>query len=176
MENLSLYENLFIKADGLIGEGKVSEAKELLEEILEQCPDFGKAHNHLGWIHYNKLSNHEKAIYHYKLAIKFDPNYPATYLNYAYLLVDLNRFKEAKEHIDFTFKTLENIDYCNFYSELGRIYELESDYVVAYTYYQKASKLAFNPQFIENMKINTQRLSNKMSIFDKIKIKFKKKI
>ncbi|WP_130734996.1 hypothetical protein [Flavobacterium sp. J27] len=176
MENLSLYENLFIKADSLISEGNVSEAKELLEDILAQCPDFGKAHNHLGWIHYNKLSNHERAIYHYKLAIKFDSKYPASYINYAYLLVDLGKYKEAKEHIAFTFLTLENIDYCNFYSELGRIHELEGDYIVAYRYYLKSKKMAFNPQFIENMKSNTQRVYDKMSIFEKIKIKFNKKI
>lgn len=176
MENLSVYENLFIKADSLIGEGKVAEAKELLEDILEQCPDFGKAHNHLGWIHYNKLSNHEKGIYHYKLAMKFDPKYPASYLNYAYLLVDLGKYSEAKEHIRLTFATGDNIDYCNFYSELGRIAELEGEYTLAYQYYKKSKDLAFNPQFIENMKINSRRVCDKMSIFEKLKIKFNKKI
>ena len=54
MESLSFYENQFIKADSLISEGNSAEAKELLEEILSQYPDFGKAHNHLGWIYYIK--------------------------------------------------------------------------------------------------------------------------
>jgi len=31
MDNISHLENQFIKADALIGEGKISEAKELLE-------------------------------------------------------------------------------------------------------------------------------------------------
>ncbi|NJM78525.1 MAG: tetratricopeptide repeat protein [Flavobacterium sp.] len=172
MENVSLYENLFMKADALISDGNSSEAKEILEDILAQCPDFGKAHNHLGWIHYNKLSNYDKGIYHYKLAMKFEPKYSASYLNYAYLLVDLGRYKEAKEHIDFAIKTLENVDYCNFYSELGRIYELEGNYILAHNYYEKSKKLAFNPQFIENMKTNIKRVYEKMSIFEKLKIKF----
>ena len=56
MESLSFYENQFIKADSLISEGNIADGKEMLEEILSQYPDFGKAHNHLGWIYYNKLS------------------------------------------------------------------------------------------------------------------------
>ena len=174
MENLSLYENLFIKADTLINEGKVSDAKEMLEDILAQCPDFGKAHNHLGWIHYNKLGNYDRAIYHYKLAMKFDSKYQAPYLNYTYLLVDLGKYKEAQEHINFAFQTLENVDYCNFYCELGRISELEGNYSIAFNYYLKSKNLAFSPQFIENMNTNTKRVYDKMTIFEKLKIKFNK--
>lgn len=173
MEDLAFYENQFIKADSLIAEGKISEAKEILEDILEQCPDFGKAHNHIGWIYYNKLSDYDKAILHYKLAIKFDPKYSAPYLNYTYVLVDIGRYKEAKEHIETAFKTLENIDYATFYSELGRIAELEFDYTTAYKNYSLSKKYAFNPQFIENMNINNKRVYDKMSIFEKLKVKFK---
>lgn len=141
MDNLAYFENLFIKADALISEGQVSEAKELLEEILEQCPDFGKAHNHIGWIYYNKLSNYEKGIFHYKLAMKFDPKYTAPYLNYTYLLVDIGRYNEAKEHISFSMKTLENVDYATLYSELGRIAELEFDYITAHTNYSLSKNM-----------------------------------
>ena len=173
MDSLAYYENQFIKADALISEGNVSEAKEILEEILEQCPDFGKAHNHIGWIHYNKLSNYEKGIFHYKLAMKFDPKYAAPYLNYTYLLVDIGRYKEAKEHIELAFRTLENLDYATFYSELGRIAELEFDYIEAHKNYSLSKKHAFNPQFLENMDINNKRVYDKMSIFEKLKVKFK---
>ena len=172
MEGLSFYENQFIKADGLIGDGNIAEAKEILEDILSQYPDFGKAHNHLGWIYYNKLSNYDKGIYHYKLAMKFDPKYPAPYLNYTYLLVDIGKYNEAKQHIEYSFKTLENVDYASFNCELGRIAEFENDYVNAYKYYTMAKKNAMNPQFIENMDINNKRVYEKMSIFEKLKTKF----
>ncbi|WP_276380456.1 hypothetical protein [Flavobacterium sp. H4147] len=173
MESLSFYENQFIKADGLISEGDTAGAKEVLEEILAQYPDFGKAHNHLGWIHYNKLSNYDKAIYHYKLAMKFDPKYPASYLNYTYLLVDIGRYSEAKEHIAHTFETLENADYCSYNSELARIAEYEEDYILSYRLYKAAQRNALNPNFIDNMAANMKRVYHKMSIFEKLKLKFK---
>jgi len=173
MESLSFYENQFIKADSLISEGNSADAKELLEEILSQYPDFGKAHNHLGWIYYNKLSDYERGIYHYKLAMKFDPKYPAPYLNYTYLLIDIGRYTEAKEHINFTLATLENADNSSYNSELGRMAEYENQYIVAYGYYKEAVKNALNPNFIDNMKANMKRVKDKMSIFEKLKLKLK---
>ncbi|WP_347051961.1 tetratricopeptide repeat protein [Flavobacterium olei] len=173
MENLSFYENQFIKADSLISEGNSADAKELLEELLSQYPDFGKAHNHLGWIYYNKLSDYEKGVYHYKLAMKFDPKYPAPYLNYTYLLIDLGRYAEAKEHIRATMANLENADNSSYNSELGRMAEYEGQYAAAFTYYKEARKNALNPNFIDNMNANMKRVKDKMSIFEKLKLKLK---
>lgn len=173
MESLSFYENQFIKADSLISEGNSADAKELLEEILSQYPDFGKAHNHLGWIYYNKLSDYEKGVYHYKLAMKFDPKYPAPYLNYTYLLIDIGRYVEAKEHINYTLTHLENADNSSYNSELGRMAEYEGQYTTAHNYYKEANKNALNPNFIDNMKANMKRVKDKMSIFEKLKLKLK---
>lgn len=172
MDNISYLENQFIKADALISEGKVSEAKELLEEILQESPDFGKAHNHLGWIHCNKLSNYEKAEYHYKLAIKFDPDYPASYLNCTYLLVDLGKFEEAKKLIDKALSEVTGADKASYYSELARIYEFEKKYTLAHQFYKKSLDFAFNANYIENMKVNMKRVQDKMSTFERLKLKF----
>lgn len=173
MESLSFYENQFIKADSLISEGNSADAKELLEEILSQYPDFGKAHNHLGWIYYNKLSDYERGLYHYKLDIKFDPKYPAPYINCTYLLIDIGRYAEAKEHINFALATLENADNSSYNSELGRMAEYESQYTDAYNFYKEAKRNALNPNFIDNMKANMKRVKDKMSIFEKLKLKLK---
>lgn len=173
MDNISFLENQFIKADSLISEGKISEAKEMLEDLLQENPDFGKAHNHLGWIHSNKLSNYEKGEYHYKLAIKFDPKYPASYLNLTYLLVDLGKLSEAKELINTALTKVDGADNASYLSELGRIYEYEGRFLEAYSYYKKSSHLAFNPSYIENMKINMKRVKDKMSTFEKLKLTFK---
>jgi len=171
-ENISYYENQFIKADSLISESKISEAKEMLEDLLAQCPDFGKAHNHLGWIFHMKLSNHEKALYHYKLAMKFEPKYTASYLNYTYLLVDMGKFAEAKDHIERTLRNVENADNASYYSELGRIFEAEQNFPKSYRYYKKAANYAYGSQFIDNMKTNMYRVKDKMSFFEKLKLVF----
>jgi tetratricopeptide (TPR) repeat protein len=169
MENISFYENQFIKADELISSGNIVEAKEILEDLLADYPDYAKAHNHLGWIFYNKLSNFEKGMYHYKLAMKFDSKYSPPYLNYTYLLIDIGKFEEAKAHIEFSFETLENADYASFYSELGRIAELEQNYIKSLKFYKLAAKHALNQQFIDNMKIYSSRVINKMSFFERFR-------
>jgi tetratricopeptide (TPR) repeat protein len=172
MDNISFFENQFIKADTMISEGNVSEAKAVLEEILAECPDFGKAHNHLGWIYCMRLSNYEKAEYHYKLAIKFDPKYPAPYINYTYLLVDLARYTEAKDFIFNVMGNIEGIDKSSYFSELGRISEFETNYIQAYQYYKKALNLAFSKTLIDNMNANMLRVKDKMSTFEKLKLNF----
>jgi tetratricopeptide (TPR) repeat protein len=172
MEDLSYVESLFIKADTAITGNNIAEGKEILEELLEQFPDYGRAHNHLGWIYSSKYSNYEKAEYHFKLAIKYEPTYPASYLNYAYLLVDTEKYNEAKELINKTLVNIKGIDKGSFYSELGRIYEMERNYLASYKFYKKAIQEGFNPKFIENMNSNLKRLKGKMTIFDKLKILF----
>lgn len=172
MENLSFYENLFIKADALITNGNISEAKEILEDILSQQPDYSKAHNHMGWIYYNKLNNYDKGIYHYNLAIKFDSKYPSPYINLTYLLIDIGRYEEAKKHIEFSLQNLESPDMPSYKSELGRISENEKDFVSAYKFYNDAKKLALNNQFIDNMNSNLRRIHTKMSFLDRLKIQF----
>lgn len=175
MENLSYVESLFIKADTSLTEGNIAEGKEILEEILAQFPDYGRAHNHLGWIYSSKYNSYEKAEYHFKLAIKYEPSYPASYLNYVYLLVDTERFQEAKALINHTLQQVRGIDKGSFYSEQGRICELERNYPGAYKYYKEAIREGFNPKFVENMNVNIKRLKGKMNIFDKLKILFNKK-
>lgn len=172
-EDVSYAENLFLKADTLISDGKIPEGKELLEELLQQYPDYGRAHNHLGWIYCTKYSNYEKGENHYKLAMKFAPKYPPSYLNYTYLLVEVARHQEAKILIEYTLNTIEGIDKASFYCELGRIYEIEKNYLESYKYYVAARDGATNPVFIDNMNVNLNRLKNKMSTFEKIKLRFK---
>lgn len=164
MESLSFYENQFIKADSLISEGNSADAKELLEEILSQYPDFGKAHNHLGWIYYNKLSDYEKEFIIISWQLNLILNTFAPYLNYTYLLIDIGRYAEAKEHINYTLTHLENADNSSYNSELGRMAEYEGKYREAYNYYKEANKNALNPNFIDNMKANMKRVKDKMSI------------
>src|SRR3546814_560350 len=89
-------EEKFLKADALIGENRLSEAAKLLENILLDAPDFGKAHNHMGRLFETKFKNLQRAEDHYRLALKFSPDYTAAYYNYAYLLSSLRKFDELE--------------------------------------------------------------------------------
>jgi tetratricopeptide (TPR) repeat protein len=74
-------EEKFLTADRLISENRLSEAAKTLEEILAEAPDFGKAHNHLGWLYETKFKNLQRAEEHYRLALKFSPDYIHRFVN-----------------------------------------------------------------------------------------------
>ena len=65
MNNLQL-EELFRQADTDIKNGKYEAAVKVLEQIIEANPRFGKAYNHLGWMHETKFRNLRVAEKYYR--------------------------------------------------------------------------------------------------------------
>lgn len=111
----------FLHADALIERGEIAEAKAILEEIINDEPDYGRAHNHLGWIIRTSFSDFERAGYHLRLAVKFAPDYPAGYLNYARLLMETGEF-EILEKVAWKALEVKGIDkaWVNFYLAVAR--------------------------------------------------------
>lgn len=97
MERYMDAEARFLHADMLIERGEIAEAKAILEEIISDEPGYGRAHNHLGWIIRTSFSDFERAAYHLRLAVKFAPDYPGGYLNYARLLMEVGEFEKMEE-------------------------------------------------------------------------------
>ena len=69
-------EEKFLKADRLISENKISEAAHLLEEILHEAPDLGKAHNHLGWLYETKFKITKGPRSTTDMRLNFHPSIP----------------------------------------------------------------------------------------------------
>ncbi|AXG70974.1 type IV pilus biogenesis/stability protein PilW [Kordia sp. SMS9] len=165
-------EDMLFDVDNLIEEGAVKEAKALLYKVLENYPDYSKAHNHLGWIYHYKMLDYEKAEMHYKLAVKFAGNYHSPYHNYAYLLIDKGYNEEM---LTFGEKALQikTVDESIIFSLIAKAHELNGDFFKAYSYYKKAKQKALRNDFIKDIDASLQRLHNKMSIFQKLKLIFK---
>ncbi|MDD7887410.1 hypothetical protein [Flavivirga sp. 57AJ16] len=165
-------EDLFFEADRLIDEQNIIEAKDLLNEILEDYPDYAKAHNHLGWIYHYKIPDYTKAEMHYKLALKYAKNYHAPYSNYSYFLIDKSDFEGM---IAFGFKALKEdiVDKGIIYNQLAKAYELTSRLELAYTYYKKAKMSSIAANYIQEMNASLHRVKEKMNILQKIKFVFK---
>ncbi len=161
-------EDLFFEADQLISDNKIKEAKEVLLELLAEYPDFGRAHNHLGWLHNVKFNNYTKAKKHFELALKFAPDYHAVYGNYAYLLIDMNAFDEM---IAFGKKVAKNkvADEATIYNKMGQAYELKGDVVEAFNYYKKAVSACINNKFLEDLYASINRVRGKMTLIQKLK-------
>ncbi len=156
-------EEKFQRADRLINDGKISEGAHALQEILEEAPDFGKAHNHMGWLYENKFKDFAKAEEHYRLSLKFTPTYPAIYYNYAYLLSSLRKFDQLERLLDEAVK-VPGINYATIYNEYAIMRELQGSYSEAIHYYKLYIKNNFDSKSIDTATESIRRCEKKMSL------------
>ncbi len=157
-------EDLFYLADRAIDDGNIEEAHRMLDDILMDEPNYGKAHNHLGWLYKYKFSDNAKAERHYKLAIQFSPEYSATYLNYAYLLRDQNRLDEYKTLLE-TARNVKGLSKAAINEELAIYYELAQNYTQAIVMYKEAIVQSTNDTNIEEYKKHINRCMDKQKLF-----------
>ncbi|SDI21193.1 tetratricopeptide repeat protein [Winogradskyella thalassocola] len=165
-------EGLFFEADKLLVDNKIIEGRDLLLEILMDYPDYGRAHNHLGWIYHYKLVDFVKAQKHYKLALKYEKNYYSTYTNYAYFLTDIKSYDAMLKFGEDTLK-INGVDKGIIYNQMARAYELKFKLKEAYRYYKTAKMHSTAGNYIEEINASLQRIQGKMNFFQKISIIFK---
>jgi len=156
-------EEMFATADRLLNEGVVMEAVEKLSQILKRNPRFGKAYNHLGWIFETKYQNNQRAEVYYKEAIRFAPNYIASYLNLSYFLSNLGRFDELKEHLD-KMSNIAGIPKEIIYIEYAILYEMSGNLESALDYYHKAAITTLDSLKLEKYKESIERCQKKRDL------------
>ncbi|MBC7411521.1 MAG: hypothetical protein H7331_03575 [Bacteroidia bacterium] len=132
------------QANEYIKEKNYTGARNILDEVLMEEPDNSKAHNYLGWLfQYNYIySESFKAERHYQLAVQFNPNYSATYINYALLLYNENRLEEHLALLEKA-ESVKTIKKARLYEELGVNYEARKEYTKAIEMYKKSISMAF---------------------------------
>ena len=157
-------EDLFYLADKAIDDGNIEDAHRMLEDILMDEPNYGRAHNHLGWLYKYKFSDVAKAERHYKLAIKFSPEYSASYLNYSYLLRDQNRLDEYKDLLEQA-KNAKGLTKALLAEEIGTYHELTQNYAHAIAHYREAISFSMNDSSIEELKKHINRCMEKQKLF-----------
>lgn len=156
-------ETMFTQADLLIKEERVQEAVETLFKILQRNPKFGKAFNHLGWVYENKYKNYTHVEEYYKNAMKYAPEYAASYLNYAYFLSNNGRFEDLKAHLDKAL-TIPSISKEIVYSEYAIMYEMQENPETAITYYTKAAMATLDKNKLTNYKESIERCKIKLEL------------
>lgn len=161
-------ESLFLEVNKAIDQKNLSDAKELLEEIIMIDPGFGRAHNHLAWIYDTEFKHFEKAKKHYELAIKFcKGDYPVSYVNYAYLLIDFEYFDEALRVIDEALQ-IKGSDKATLYLQKGKIYENKKQRKKAYKFFKEAKLHTYNKEFEVYINKEIRRIERKLSFFEKL--------
>jgi Tfp pilus assembly protein PilF len=156
-------EEKFYEADKMINDGRISDAAHLLEAILAEAPDFGKAHNHMGWLYETKFKNLTKAEEHYKFALKFSPEYPAGYYNYAYLLSTLRRYEELDTLLEQAIK-VPGISYSTLYNEYGLMNEALGKFDEAIHYFKLYIQNLFDLKNIESAAEAIKRCERKKQL------------
>lgn len=158
------YDELFFEADALIGEKKILDALQILEGIIIENPQYGKAYNHLGWIFETKYKDLNKAEEFYKKCILYTPEYTPVYYNYSVLLSTLGKYQEQEKHL-IAALNVQGIDKASMHNEMGIMYELQGNYPKAIEQYKNSIRFSLSSQTIETYKGSIDRCYNKMEIF-----------
>jgi tetratricopeptide (TPR) repeat protein len=156
-------EEKFLQADQLIADNRLAEAAKMLEAILEEVPDFGKAHNHMGWLFETKFKNLQRAEEHYRLALKFSSDYTAAYYNYCYLLSSLRKFDELEKLLERAI-AVSGISYATIYNEFGLMREMQGLLDDAIHYFKLHIKNSFDSKTIETAADSIKRCQRKKEL------------
>jgi Tfp pilus assembly protein PilF len=153
----------FFEADQLIKENRIADAAILLNEIITEMPEYGRAHNHLGWIYETKFTDYNRAEKHYKAALQFTPEYPAVYYNYSILLSTLGRYDELVTLLEKAM-LVPGINKATISNEYAIMFEAQGKYEQAIEYYKQYIRYLFDNKLIENAQASIQRCITKKSI------------
>lgn len=156
-------ETMLAQADILIGQKRSQEAVELLFKILQRNPHFGKAYNHLGYVYEIDYTDYIRAEEYYKKAMKYEPNYSASYTHYARLLATCKRFDELKAHLDVAL-TVPTVPDETIYYEYGLMYEMQQKPETALDYYIKAAMTTLTTDKITLYQTSIDRCQTKIQL------------
>jgi tetratricopeptide (TPR) repeat protein len=159
------YEEVLLKVDRMVDYGKYVLAKRLLEEVLEKEPGFGPAHFRLGWIYWARLDYFGKAEEHFKLALKFSPEYPLTYYSYTCMLNDMNHSVKLRSVVQNGIK-VKGVSRFFLHNVLGKSHEKNSRFEEAHDHYQMAFKYAFMTWQTDEVNMNLKRVREKLKRFE----------
>lgn len=158
-------EQLLSNADQLIKDNKIEEAVSILESIISVDPNFGKAHNHLGFIYETKIKDYAKAEAHYKIAYQTSPDYCAIYYNYAILLSNLKRFDELKTLLTKA-ESVVGINRSTINNEWAIMFEAEGNLDKAIEHYKLVAASTFDNKTLEIAISSVERCNRKRSFLN----------
>ncbi len=163
MDHLTKLEEMLHKANDEIKNGSYDNATNILEEIIDMDPDFGKAYNHLGYLYEVKFKEYEKGETLYKLCLEKSPMYPSVYYNYAVLLSTLGKWKELKELLD-TAMNIPGITKSTIFNEYAIMHEQQGQLDEAIEYYKKCALHTLDKNTLQRAKDSLERCKIKKEL------------
>lgn len=156
-------EDMFFEADGLIKQGKITDAIAILEAILIENPEFGKAYNHLGWIYETKYFEFNKALDHYHKCLIYSPHYTPVYTNMSVILSTMAKYEEQEKLLDQALD-VPGIDRAAMHNERGIMFELRGQYESAIAAFREAIRYTLVDANLELYLKNIDRCTRKKEV------------
>jgi tetratricopeptide (TPR) repeat protein len=156
-------DDLFFEADALIREKRITEAFSILESILIEAPDYGKAYNHLGWIYDTHYREYAKAVEMYRKCMTYTPEYTAVYLNMSITLSTLGLYEDQRAVLEQAL-TVPGIDKPGIFNELAIMHELLGNYDEAISKYKEAARLSLINANIDTYVASIERCRRKQTL------------
>ena len=159
----SYLEETYLEAEADIKNGDFVEAFRKYESILLEEPLNGPTLNSLGWLSKTQIEDFIKAEAYYKASIASDSKYPHSYLNFATLLTDMERFEELEVHLQICFR-IPTIEKSWVFMKLGLMEELKLNFKGAITNFEKAILVAISDEKIKDYEANIARCKSKIEL------------
>jgi tetratricopeptide (TPR) repeat protein len=156
-------ESMFQEADRLLNEKAIAEGMNMLNSIIQEAPEFGKAYNHLGWIYETQYKDYANAEKNYKLALQYMPAYHATYYNYAIVLSVLQRWDDLIALLNKGL-TIPGVNKSTLHNEFGIMYETRGMFKEAIEAYKNYATSTFNNKQLDTAKESIERCKKKLEI------------
>jgi tetratricopeptide (TPR) repeat protein len=110
-----------------------------------------------------KFKNLQRAEEHYRLALKFSPDYTAAYYNYCYLLSSLRKYDELEKLLGDAIK-VSGISYATLYNEYGLMREMQGKLDDAIHYFKLHIQNSFDAKSIETAAESIRRCERKKQL------------
>jgi tetratricopeptide (TPR) repeat protein len=157
---------VYLEAENDIKNNNYTEAFKKYESILFDEPGNAATHNSLGWIYKTQMDNYAKAENHYLAAIKSEPGYPYAYINYALMLMELERFEEMEALIENALK-VSSVEKTTLYYRLALGNEIQLKFDEAISCYEKAILYCLNDEKIKSYRTDIERVEEKKQLAKK---------
>ena len=160
---LQQLDDLFFEADQLIREKKFTEAITILESIIIDSPEYGKAYNHLAWIFETQYREYAKAEDLYRKCIAINPEYTPVYLNISVTLSTLGKYADQQKILEAAL-LVPGIDKSSMYNELGIMHELTGKFDEAIHHFKEAIRFSLVNANIDTSMASMERCKRKKEI------------
>lgn len=160
MERLEM-DVLMIRINGLMGAGRYAEARGLLERVLDAEPGHGVAHGMMGWICWALLDDHERAVVHFRCAVRWAPGHAASWLHYLRLLAGDGHGQELHEAYQRALQ-VPGIDRCAVLSVVAGHLERTGRPAEALRLYRSARSTAMTAAEEADQAANIRRVSSRL--------------